>query len=392
MIAVHLDLKTLLVCLFFGNFFTVLLVIAYRSRYPKDGTSGLFVLAKLLQLALLLLFMNEGNLGLRVTLPLNVLLAVGAGTAEAFSLLKLLGAYSGRVRTYYFLLAGLSAVCLLSIYLLFPDKPLHIASAALAGVLFLIYPAYILGMKFKITPLQELMGFLYGIVILTMLGRAALIFYTPVTGGSSAPAFLQILYYTGIYLLMFLGTAGFMLLSREQSYAELERAATYDELTGILNRGAFVQRARSMIAASSKEKIPFSFLLVDIDHFKNVNDTYGHDTGDRVLRDFAGKIEGQLGNGDLFGRFGGEEFAVLLHRSDEEASGVTAEQLRLSVLDAIIDGVPMPYTVSIGVITIPSGERVPLNTLYRLSDAALYQAKQQGRNRVVRSRETGGKA
>lgn len=103
---------------------------------------------------------------------------------------------------------------------------------------------------------------------------------------------------------MFLGTAGFMLLSREQSYAELERVTTYDELTGVLNRRAFVLRAQPLIAAAAKEKMPFSFMLLDVDHFKQVNDTYGHDTGDRVLQDFARRIEHQLGSGDLFGRFG----------------------------------------------------------------------------------------
>ncbi|WP_178382375.1 GGDEF domain-containing protein [Paenibacillus sp. P3E] len=390
LIAVHLDLNTLLVCLFFGNLFTVLLVIAYRSRQSKDRTTGLFVTAKLLQLVIVLILMQEDFLGLRFTLPLNVLLSLAAGTVEAFSLLKLLGAYSGRVRTYYFSLAGLSALSLLLIYILYPDKPLHIASATLSGVLFIVYPAYILGIKGKKTPLQEMMGLLYGIVILTLLGRAALTFYTPAARNSFAPEILQTLYYIGLYLLMFLGTSGFMLLSREQSYAELERVATFDELTGILNRRSFVQRARSKIADLAKGNIPFSFLLLDIDHFKNVNDTYGHDTGDKVLGDFSRKIQGQLGDSDLFGRFGGEEFAVLLHCSDEETSGRTAEQLRRCVLDAVIDGIPMPYTVSIGIITVHSGERVPLNTLYRLSDTALYQAKQQGRNRVVRSRETLG--
>lgn len=103
---------------------------------------------------------------------------------------------------------------------------------------------------------------------------------------------------------MFLWTAGFMLLSRERIYAELERVSTYDELTGILNRRAFVQRAGPLLDTAAKEATPFSFLLLDVDHFKSINDTYGHDTGDKVLRDFASKIEGQLANGDLFGRFG----------------------------------------------------------------------------------------
>lgn len=382
--AASLDFKTLLACLFFGNFFTVMLTLAYRSRYPKDGTSLLFLTAKILQLVIMILLLLREYREFKVVLPCIILLNLAGGTAEIFALLKILEVYSERIKRIYYTLTGCTALGLLLLYLLSPDEPRLIASASLAGALLLGYPAYILCWKVKKTPLQEIMGLLYGIVILSMLCNASRLVYLP-PEGSPIGEWLQVFFYIGIYLLMFLGTAGFMLLSREQSYAELERAATYDELTGILNRRAFVLRARPLIAAAAKEMAPFSFLLLDVDHFKQVNDTYGHDTGDKVLRDFARRIERQLGNGDLFGRFGGEEFAVLLHRSDEEASEEVAERLRRSVLDATIDGIMLSYTVSIGLITIVSGERVPLNTLYKLSDTALYQAKQRGRNCVVRS-------
>ena len=382
--AANLDLKTLLACLFFGNFFTVLLILAYRSRYPKDGTSQLFLTAKIIQLVILILLVLREYYELAFALPCIILLNLAGGTAEIFALLKLVGAYTERVKRVYYGLAGGAAICLLVLYSLKPEVEQLVASAALAGALLIIYPAYILAWKINKTPLQEIMGLLYGLVILALLCRAGGLVRLPLRDSPLAD-WIQVFFYIGIYLLMFLGTAGFMLLSREQSYAELERVATYDELTGILNRRAFVLRARPLIAAAAKEVTPFSFMLLDVDHFKQVNDTYGHDTGDKVLRDFARRIEGQLGNGDLFGRFGGEEFAVLLHRSDEEASDETAERLRRSVLDATIEGMSLPYTVSIGLITIVSGERVPLNTLYKLSDTALYQAKQRGRNCVVRS-------
>lgn len=382
--AASLDFKTLLACLFFGNFFTVMLTLAYRSRYPKDGTSLLFLTAKILQLVIMILLLLREYREFKVVLPCIILLNLAGGTAEIFALLKMLEVHSERIKRIYYTLTGCAALALLLLYLLSPDVPRLIAAASLAGALLLIYPAYMLCWKVKKTPLQEIMGLLYGIVILSMLCNASRLVYPP-PEGSPIGEWMQVFFYIGIYLLMFLGTAGFMLLSREQSYAELERAATYDELTGILNRRAFVLRARPLIAAAAKEIAPFSFLLLDVDHFKQVNDTYGHDTGDKVLRDFARRIERQLGNGDLFGRFGGEEFAVLLHRADEEASGEVAERLRRSVLDATIDGITLSYTVSIGLITIVSGERVPLNTLYKLSDTALYQAKQRGRNCVVRS-------
>ncbi|WP_171718272.1 GGDEF domain-containing protein [Paenibacillus phytohabitans] len=382
--AASLDFKTLLACLFFGNFFTVMLTLAYRSRYPKDGTSLLFLTAKILQLVIMILLLLREYREFKVVLPCIILLNLAGGTAEIFALLKMLEVYSERIKRIYYTLTGCAALALLLLYLLSPDVPRLIAAASLAGALLLIYPAYMLCWKVKKTPLQEIMGLLYGIVILSMFCNASRLVYPP-PEGSPIGEWMQVFFYIGIYLLMFLGTAGFMLLSREQSYAELERAATYDELTGILNRRAFVLRARPLIAAAAKEMAPFSFLLLDVDHFKQVNDTYGHDTGDKVLRDFARRIERQLGNGDLFGRFGGEEFAVLLHRADEEASEEVAERLRRSVLDATIDGITLSYTVSIGLITIVSGERVPLNTLYKLSDTALYQAKQRGRNCVVRS-------
>ncbi|WP_341348308.1 GGDEF domain-containing protein [Paenibacillus sp. FSL H3-0469] len=390
MMTAGLDLKTLLACLFFGNLFTVLLILAYRPSYPKEKTTPLFLTAKILQLAILQLLLLEGVHDCPFVLPSIILLSVAAGTAEILALLKKLEADSQRMKQRYYTLAAISALGLLLPYLLHPDVPRLIAASALTGAILLLYPAYLLSWKVRKTPLQEITGMLYGVAILSLLSKASGLFYLP-PGGSIAAAWLQSFFYAGIYLLMFLGTAGFMLLSREQSYAELERVATYDELTGVLNRRAFVLRAQPLIAAAAKEMVPFSFMLLDVDHFKQVNDTYGHDTGDRVLQDFARRIERQLGSGDLFGRFGGEEFAVLLHRSDEEDGERIAERLRCSVLGATVEGMPLSYTVSIGLITILSGERVPLGTLYKLSDNALYKAKQRGRNCVVRSDSYKGK-
>lgn len=383
-IAVNFDHMTLLVCLFFGNFFTVLLILAYRSRYLKDGTYKLFLTARLLQVSILIVQMLQNRIHIGYSFPVIVLLGFAWGTAEALALLKVLGVYTERIKRYYCVLAAVSTAVMLGCFLLKPVySPQLIIWTLLAGILFIIYPAYVLGVKLKETPLQKLMGLLYGAVIAAVAGRAAAELPWPMLEGTPAGLLLSF-FEAGMYLLMFLGNAGFMLLSREVTYAELERVATYDELTGILNRRAFVLRARPLIAAAAREAASFSFLLLDVDHFKTVNDTYGHDTGDKVLRDFARKIEGCLSSGDLFGRFGGEEFAVLLHRADEAASSGIAERLRLSVQNSIIDETVLPYTVSIGVITVHSDERVPLDTLYKLSDTALYMAKQQGRNCVVR--------
>ncbi|ASA23775.1 GGDEF domain-containing protein [Paenibacillus donghaensis] len=379
----ELHQPTLLICLFLGNFFMVLLILAYRSRFSRDRIYMLFVASKCMQLGILLLLLLEARI-LPPVLPLVALLWLAAGVVETMAILLLVGMYSHKMMEYYRLLSA-AALFLLLAFVIWQGR-FTVASAALSGSLLMTYPAYILLVRIRETALQRAMGWLYAVVALALAGRALV---GVASGYPAIAALLHLFFYTGIFLLMFLGTSGFMLLSREQAYAELTRVATYDELTGILNRRSFVLRARPLIAAAALQGAPYSFLLLDLDHFKSVNDTYGHDTGDKVLRDFAARIGQQLHNGELFGRFGGEEFAILLHRADMQASSETAERLRASLSGAVINGAQLPYSVSIGVITVASGERMSLNSLYKLSDTALYRAKQQGRNRVERS-EAGG--
>ncbi|MFD5022774.1 GGDEF domain-containing protein [Paenibacillus sp. NPDC058367] len=383
----HLDLQTLLVCLFLWQSFTVLLIVVYRLRYPQEQTSSLFITAKYLQLAALILLLLKDFIDTLLSLPIIALLALAGGTLESLALLMLLRVFGSKVERYYSILFGVSILVVVLMYLLMPKDPLVIPVACLAGVLIIVYPAYILCLKVMETSLQIIMGLLYCLVILSLAGRALEPLYSVLGINTQVAQFLYLFFYLGIYLYMFLGTAGIMLLYREDSFAEMERVATYDELTGILNRRSFVLRARPLIAASAMKKLPYSFLLLDVDHFKSINDNYGHNTGDQVLTDLASKIEQQLGHGDLIGRFGGEEFAVLLHRADEKSSDVIAEGMRTAVIGSMIHGVPLHYTISIGVITIESGERFSLNNLYKLCDNALYQAKKKGRNCVVRSYE-----
>lgn len=383
----QLDLMTLLVCLFMWQLFTVLLMVVYRLRYVEEYTSSLFVTAKYLQLAVLLVLLLKDFTDFRLLVPISALLALAGGTLESLALLMLLKGFGHRIEKYYLILFGVSIALVVLLHVTVPNEQAVIAVTCLSGILILAYPAYILGVKARETSLQQTMGLLYGVVILALAGQMLEPIYPLLGLNTQASQFLLVFFYLGIYLLMFLGTAGMLLLYREDAFTELERVATYDVLTGILNRRSFVQRARSLIATSAKKKMPYSFLLLDVDHFKSINDTYGHTTGDQVLKELAFIIEQQLGNGDLFGRFGGEEFAVLLHRADETSSDVIAEQMRAAVMGARISGVSQRFTISIGVVTVESGERLSLNSLYKLSDNALYQAKKKGRNCVVRSYE-----
>ncbi|AKG35884.1 hypothetical protein VK70_16030 [Paenibacillus durus ATCC 35681] len=382
----QLDIRTLLVTLILGNVFMALLISAYRYRAPRDTASSLFIVSKWLQSACWLLVIIRYSLpGEQIVLLSNALMLVGGGL-EIVALLLMAGAFDAKAQRYY---AVVTALCVLSYgltYFFDHSDNLRIASASLGVVLFIAFPAYRFIANKGDSLLQTVMGLVYAAVAFVMLARA----FTALLAGSDMNIFLtgfiRQLYYIGIFLVMILGMAGFVLLSRERSYEALRRMADIDELTGILNRRAFIDRAQITAAAAAERREPISFLLLDIDHFKQVNDNYGHITGDWALQNFASTVEFYLGPEDLFGRYGGEEFAVLLPGAGEEESDRKAEQFRLAIMSSRIEGHPLKYTVSIGVITVIPDKSTQLDQLYKLSDAALYQAKQEGRNRVVRSR------
>ncbi|MCX2721586.1 sensor domain-containing diguanylate cyclase [Roseibium salinum] len=169
----------------------------------------------------------------------------------------------------------------------------------------------------------------------------------------------------------------------EQLVSSLKYEADYDSLTNVLNRRAFEARAENLLRPGARRQAPIALLVFDLDHFKSVNDRFGHSGGDTVLCGFCALVQGQLRNVDLFARIGGEEFAALLPNVGRQESGRVAEQLRRAVAELQIDrpGGPVSVTVSIGV-AVADTAGVRLDELMTRADAALYDAKTRGRNRV----------
>jgi diguanylate cyclase (GGDEF)-like protein len=162
----------------------------------------------------------------------------------------------------------------------------------------------------------------------------------------------------------------------------LLRALT-DALTGLANRGAFLERARVEVQRSERTGRPLAVVLLDIDRFKAVNDQYGHPAGDRVLAGAARAIARAVRGIDLAARWGGEEFAVLLVEADESTAGGAVERIREAVASVRPPKVPVAVTISAG-IAIHHGlfERSGVEGLLRRADEALYEAKRKGRNRA----------
>jgi diguanylate cyclase (GGDEF)-like protein len=173
----------------------------------------------------------------------------------------------------------------------------------------------------------------------------------------------------------------------EQRSVDLETLAAIDFLTGIYNRRHFETLAGAELARCQRYMRPLSIFMIDIDHFKEINDRLGHATGDRVLQNVAAICRAEKRDSDVLARVGGEEFAVILPETTESAALQFAERLRNQIRDSkpTIYGEKMGVTVSIGVAEA-SIRTSGVESLMRQADQALYEAKQQGRDRVVVSR------
>lgn len=161
---------------------------------------------------------------------------------------------------------------------------------------------------------------------------------------------------------------------------ELQELATRDELTGLFNRRVFRRSLDSSIDRAELFKTrSFSLLLFDIDHFKKVNDTYGHQVGDEVLKELARKLEHTIDSPDIVARIGGEEFAVIFDDPDHQKNCEKAEELRRYIEES--EWVSMAVTVSMGITCYEDGDKT--NDIYVRADDAQYASKRDGRNRLT---------
>lgn len=176
-----------------------------------------------------------------------------------------------------------------------------------------------------------------------------------------------------------------LILKIDRLEKEMRALATYDYLTGILSRRAFLHDARRFIDFNEREHIVFSVVALDIDHFKKINDNYGHAAGDAVLKDFSTTVKTIIRKSDLFGRIGGEEFALLLPRASEDTAYTLSLRLHSAIRESVIqyDQSTIKYTVSMGLVANNSGESDKIENIIRKADKALYLAKEKGRNCTI---------
>ena len=179
-----------------------------------------------------------------------------------------------------------------------------------------------------------------------------------------------------------------LLAHRDEAARELERLATVDGLTGVLNRRAWMTSAATEMAVSVRYGHPVAVLMIDVDHFKAVNDSRGHDAGDRALSFMARALQAAVRPGDLVGRYGGEEFCVLMNHADGDAAHAFDARMRAFLAAAAERDLGFALSYSAGIATRHDANDT-LEAMLRRADAALYGAKAQGRARTIDARNQG---
>jgi diguanylate cyclase (GGDEF)-like protein len=196
---------------------------------------------------------------------------------------------------------------------------------------------------------------------------------------------------TGFLAMVYMGVSFHAYVDRSMSYfkrmrnynEQLQDLASHDPLTRVFNAGAYYRACDQQIYANQRSNQPSAVLFIDLDHFKSINDTFGHAVGDDVLRAVAQSLQSNVRRSDILGRIGGEEFSVFLPNTDVKGAELLAETLRTAIesIQIEVDGVRLKITASIGV----AGKRFDQQTMQAIqqhADQAMYEAKREGRNRV----------
>ena len=223
---------------------------------------------------------------------------------------------------------------------------------------------------------------LTGLVLLAMAGIQLMRLVTspmiPPQSGITDPSIYQVIYITSFAFATLLLSIGLVLMATDRLRAELEHLATHDSLTNALTRRHMDDACRMEMERSRRNGRSTALLMMDLDHFKAINDTHGHQAGDQVLINFVIKVNALLRPADQLGRFGGEEFVLLLPETSQEDALQVAERIRAICAESAQGAA---CTVSIGVASTLN-ERDSQDALMARADAAMYRAKDNGRNRV----------
>ncbi|MCG2583592.1 diguanylate cyclase [Massilia sp. TS11] len=375
-----LDLRTINAVTGIMGLLMACILLGMRHYYPRPlrGT-GLWALSPLLGALSALAFGLEGILAAPLVAMLSNALSMASGGLNLFGSAAF---YEQTLSLRRWLLFGLAALAALAAFMfIWPDYRVRVVLYALTLLVVTATHAR-LHWRFGLSFAGRLLAAILAVRCAVLLLRAVTApFLEASTATRFDPGWIQTVYLASFSIGGMLTCLGVVLLASERVRADFERMANVDVLTGAATRRAALEALDGELARARRHGRPFSLLMLDIDHFKHINDAHGHATGDRVLAHAVAGIQSTLRTIDVVGRIGGEEFLILLPESELASASAVAERIRSRLAHGgRAAGLP-EYTASIGCACL-QGPDDSIASLMARADRALYAAKNGGRNRV----------
>lgn len=370
------DIETGIFTLIVGHLICALLGIAYGIDNKGSHIDLKYLFARVIDITAWIIFTMVNHISSDSRVLISTSLFIIGGMIQAITLLQMKEKLRPKIWIIYISTCIILTGIHIEIYY-FTSKNQHTVLVSLFLIVFLfwIYPIIILLEK-ETTSLQKMIALVYG---LTFIAFFASIFSGQLKSCDSVNDSTILILYSLLLIRLFIINVGLILMSKEKMEQKIRYNASYDELTEIMNRRSFLLTAKNRIALNKKKQKPVVFLLMDLDDFKRINDSYGHHTGDLVLSDFSRRVREVIREGDVFGRIGGEEFTVLLTDTDCENGMKIAERIRSVIHKSLVNN-EVSYTVSIGMVSLVCNDNTSYEELYTMSDKALYVAKEKGKN------------
>lgn len=384
------DVETLVTILFLGNFFFSVVIGMYAISVKVSGErrrTYVLMAAKF--------FQSLGWMGLDFLLYLPLFVSVNLGQSFLYTGLYLeslvmLGLTKWRVRSLRLVQTAIY-VCVIACFNVFKVFELDYRFQAAFGAYSIFSIMVIPGISFFAgkgkSPLKRLTGLLFVLIFLVSLARAGEVLSSFSRGGTPYSTLLNDFSLLLFVLHMHIGGVAFLLILREEADLQLAELAFRDPLTGLYNRRHFLEHAKGSVSYAARTRESVAMIFFDLDFFKRVNDRYGHNFGDEVLRDFSAVLKMHVRGCDIACRYGGEEFVVFLSNTDTAGAVAVAERIRECLRSSKFPNKSdFTYTVSVGIACrIPPHGAQAIDTIGALvndSDSAVYRAKENGRDRI----------
>ncbi len=385
-VLINLDIKTMIGVLMWGNLALAFLILRYHVYHELNNEKILirrFGIAKILQATAWFFLFLRGDINDIFSVYFGNILSFISFYLDSLVILKM----NKNTKMIWFrlqsILLALSIISFLIVEILLGTGNVRIAIASLSVFCIFVIPNLLTVIDDQSSRFQKFIGLTRLVFLLLLLLRAFDSLFK-----EDVSLFTNNILQSGTFilliLLMFVNGIGFLLIMYERSYEMLRRSSNLDPLTQINNRRYFMSKAEAYYQRASGEQKSLSFLFIDIDFFKKVNDNYGHLFGDEVLKTIAKVLSENVRPLDLCCRFGGEEFLILAHETNTEQAVIIGNRIREIIQNLVFEeNHEFKCTVSVGIYSGVPNDKQNIQHFIDNADQALYKAKKSGRNCVV---------